>query len=351
MEVRLAQDKALRKGHGVERVSVVVTVHNEGPNIHRLLDSLAIQSHPADEIVICDGGSGDGTLAILRSRAQERQLPLKVITRPGANISQGRNAAIAEARGPIIAVTDAGVRLAPQWLAFLIAPFEQDPQTQVVSGFFLPDPRSAFEIALGATTLPALADVDALRFLPSSRSVAFRREAWETVGGYPGWIDYCEDLLFDFALRERYGPFTFAPQAVAHFRPRPNLAAFFRQYHRYGRGDGKAGLWPRRHAARYVTYLVATPLLILLSLFHTPLWLLAFPVGGSLMLYTPYKRLLSMMCSPDGRFLSWWGGLQAIVWVPVIRLTGDVAKMIGYPVGWWWRRGHRQQIPLRYARR
>jgi hypothetical protein len=29
--------------------------------------------------------------------------------------------------------------------------------------------------------------------------------------------------------------------------------------------------------------------------------------------------------------------LVAAGWVPLIRLTGDVAKMIGYPVGWWWR--------------
>jgi hypothetical protein len=29
--------------------------------------------------------------------------------------------------------------------------------------------------------------------------------------------------------------------------------------------------------------------------------------------------------------------LQALFWVPLIRITGDVAKMAGYPVGWKWR--------------
>ena len=337
-----------------EGVSVVATVLNEGENIHRtapvrrLLDSLAIQSRPPDEIVICDGGSTDDTLDILRSYAQGGKLPLQLIVRPGANISQGRNAAIAEAKGPIIAVTDAGVRLEPEWLASLTAPFEEDPPAQVVSGFFAPDPCSVFETALGATILPVLADIDPLSFLPSSRSVAFRKGAWEAAGGYPEWIDYCEDLLFDFTLRELYGPFTFAPQALAHFRPRPNLAAFFRQYYCYGRGDGKADLWRKRHAIRYLTYLVATPLLILLSLLHTPLWLLAFLAGGTIMFYIPYKRLLPMRYSPKVRALSLREGCQAIAWVPVIRVTGDVAKMIGYPVGWWWRWRHRQHIPTHY---
>jgi hypothetical protein len=29
--------------------------------------------------------------------------------------------------------------------------------------------------------------------------------------------------------------------------------------------------------------------------------------------------------------------VQAALWVPIIRITGDVAKMIGYPAGWKWR--------------
>jgi glycosyltransferase involved in cell wall biosynthesis len=351
VDVWLAEGEALRKGPEVGRVSVVATVRDEGENLHRLLDSLAVQSRPPDEIIICDGGSSDDTLTILGGHARRKELPLKVIVRPGTNISQGRNAAIAEAKGAVIAVTDAGVRLAPEWLASLIAPFEENPQTHVVSGFFAPDPQSVFEIALSATTLPVLAEVDPLKFLPSSRSVAFRREAWEGVGGYPEWIDYCEDVLFDFALREQYGSFAFAPQAVAHFRPRINLTAFFRQYYRYGRGDGKANLWPKRHAVRYVTYLGVAPLLILLGLFYTPLWLLALLIGGTVMFRTPCKRLFRMVSLPQAPPLSLWEQVQAIIWVPVIRLAGDVAKMIGYPAGRWWRWEHHQQIPAHYPRR
>ena len=29
--------------------------------------------------------------------------------------------------------------------------------------------------------------------------------------------------------------------------------------------------------------------------------------------------------------------LQAALLVPIIRVVGDVAKMVGYPVGLWWR--------------
>lgn len=320
--------------------SVIVTVFNEGAAILSLLDSLARQSRLPDEVVIVDGGSRDDTLEVLERYVARGELPLRIYSRPGANISQGRNAAIATARGPIIAVTDAGVRLSSNWLQELVRPFEQDSNVHVVSGFFIPDPQTPFEVAMGATVLPSLSDVDPRTFLPSSRSVAFRKAAWEAIGGYPEWLDYCEDLILDFELRDRYGLFAYAPRALAYFRPRSNMRSFFIQYYRYARGDGKADLWRKRHAIRYLTYGLAVPVLFLLSLYHSPWWLLGFLVGGTIYMAVPYRRLAKMM---NG--LSLGQKLHAIAMVPCIRVVGDVAKMIGYPAGWAWRLRYRKEIP------
>jgi glycosyltransferase involved in cell wall biosynthesis len=224
------------------RVSVVTTVLNEAESLPWLLDSLAAQTRSPDEVLICDGGSTDGTLALLEA---ERRLPLRLIRRLGTNISQGRNAAIGIAAGDIIAVTDSGVRLSPQWLERIVAPLE-DRGVQAVAGFFRPDPQTVFETAMGAAVLPELREIDPTRFLPSSRSVAFRKSAWAAVGGYPEWLDYCEDLVFDFRLRARCGPFAFVPEALVYFRPRHSLGAFLWQYYCYARGDGKADLWRGR---------------------------------------------------------------------------------------------------------
>jgi glycosyltransferase involved in cell wall biosynthesis len=307
-------------------VSVIVTVKNEASTIDGLLDSLAQQTVPPSEVVIVDGGSTDGTVERIESHPQ--RLPVKVLVREGTNISQGRNEAIRAASGEIIASTDAGVRLVPQWLEELTQPLEEDPSTDVVSGFFLPDPQTVFERAMGATVLPVRDDIDPESFLPSSRSVAFRREAWEKVGGYPEWLDFCEDLVFDFALRDAGCTFSFAPEAVAFFRPRSILGAFGRQYFQYARGDGKADLWRKRHAIRYLTYLVGAPLVIVAGLVHHPLWWSLLFAGAAVYLWTPYKRLRPML---NG--LSLPEKVKALLWAPVIRLWGDVAKMIGYPVG------------------
>jgi glycosyltransferase involved in cell wall biosynthesis len=330
------------------RVSLILTVKNEADALPRLLGSMAAQTRAPDEIVVVEGGSTDGTLDLLR--AHSNRLPLKILSLPGANISQGRNAAIQAATGDIICSTDAGVRLDESWIEELVKPLEKDegggrkdektdpsfnPHSlsfDVVAGFFVPDPHGVFETALAATTLPALEDIRSDKFLPSSRSIAFRKSAWEAVHGYPEWLDYCEDLIFDLALRACNFRFTFAPRALVHFRPRPNLSAFFRQYYQYARGDGKANLWFSRHVIRYLTYLVALPTALFLLRVVPPVGFGVLLFAFLVLFFTPYKRLRPRLDS-----LAWSDKLRAIMWVPVIRVGGDIAKMIGYPVGVGWR--------------
>jgi len=328
------------------KVSVIATVLNEGPSIERLLESLAGQSRPPDEVVVVDGGSTDGTAAALREWAAAGRLPVKVVVRPGANISQGRNAAVAAATGDVIASTDAGVRLESAWLEALVAPFEgeEGSRVQVVSGWFVADPRTLFETAMGATVLPRRREVNIDTFLPSSRSVAYRKTAWEASGGYPEWLDYCEDLVFDLQLRELYGAFAFEPAARVHFRPRGSLRAFWKQYYRYARGDGKANLWRRRHAIRYLTYLVLLPGLVVMALRLSPWWWLVLVLGAAAYTATPYLRLWASLAG-----YSWPERIKAVLLVPVIRVVGDLAKMVGYPVGlfWRWRNRGRAEIHWR----
>jgi glycosyltransferase involved in cell wall biosynthesis len=311
-------------------ISLVATVKNEAASIEPFLQSLALQTRLPDEVIIVDGGSCDGTVEQIEAFRPRLGCPLRVERRPGANIAQGRNAAIRLARGDVLACTDAGVRLAPNWLAQLVAPLERNPLLDVAAGFFVADPHTVFEVALGAATLPDVDEIDGARFLPSSRSVAFRRRAWEHAGGYPEWLDYCEDVVFDLTLRRSGAHVSFVPAAVVHFRPRPTVAAFLRQYYRYARGDGKAGLWPQRHALRYLTYLLG-PLALRYGRPRCAVW----PALGLLaLLYVraPYVRLARR-----------WGGMDlgerfaAGIMVLILRGLGDGAKMAGYPAGITWR--------------
>ncbi len=315
------------------KVSLAITVLNEGEHIRRLLDSVVKQTRQPDEVVVCDGGSKDNTLDVIRE--YENRLPLKIVVKESANISQGRNEAIRNASHEIVAVTDAGVWLEERWLEELLLKIKDQRLGEesliinhysLVAGFFQSDPQNIFEIALGATTLPDVEEINPQKFLPSSRSVAFLKKAWEAVGGYPEWLDFSEDVIFDLKMREKFGDYAFAPKAIAHFRPRPTLFSFMKQYFNYAKGDGKANLWFKIHFIRYVTYLIVVPLGIYAAWVNPLLW-----YAGALAMVAYVRRPLARLIRQ--RRLS----LVALVWVPVIRVAGDVAKMIGYPTGVWWR--------------
>jgi GT2 family glycosyltransferase len=319
-------------------VSLVVTVLNEAAALPALLESIEAQTVRPDEVVFADGGSSDGTRELLDAWA-ESWTGAVILAAPGTNIAQGRNHAIRHARGEVIAVTDAGVALAPTWLARLLDALTLDPDAAAAAGFFRAEAHNIFEWAMGATVLPLEDEIEAQRFLPSSRSVAFRRAAWEAVGGYPEWLDYGEDLVFDLALRAAGERFVWTPDAVACFRPRGTLSAFFRQYYCYARGDGNADLWRARHAIRYSAYGLGAGALIAAR--RHPALLLPLLGAGALYLARPMRRLLAtpppLPPADEPAFVRPGVTLLALAHVPLIRLAGDVAKMLGYPVGVAWR--------------
>jgi glycosyltransferase involved in cell wall biosynthesis len=309
------------------RVSLVSTVLNEVELLDRWLESIRRQTLQPDEIVIVDAGSSDGTLESLHSIGAALNLPIRVVVAPGANISQGRNRAIEVATHDIIAATDAGTQLDDEWLEHLVRPF-RDPTVDVSSGFYRPAGRNGFELLLAAVLVPRLSEIEPDTFLPSSRSVAFRRMAWQNAGGYPEWLLVVEDLVFDMNMRAAGAKFVFAPDALAFWYPRPTLKAFFKQYRMYARGDGHARILGHRHAIRYSAY---TGGACLLWLGRTARWPWAALAVGAV----AYLRKFVWRFWDERPFATSRKMIMLTPLVPALVAVGDVAKMLGYPQGRW----------------
>lgn len=235
-------------------VTLTATVLNEAGTVVEWWRSILSQTRLPDEVVVVDGGSRDGTVERLRELALEAPFPVRVDILPGSNIARGRNRAVSLASHDVIAVTDAGCVLDPGWLENLTAPLDEDPGLDLVAGFYQPLARSWFEALCASVTLPLPQEVRGERFMPSSRSLAFRREVWERVGGYPEWLDIGEDMYFNHRWRELGIRHAFRPEAVVYWRMRPDLPSFLRQYFRYARGDGESGMYPHRHLLRFAVY-------------------------------------------------------------------------------------------------
>jgi len=308
-------------------LSLICTVRDEAESIGALLDSMLAQTRLPDEIVVNDCLSRDATPAIARAYAA-REPRIRLVA-GGHNIPSGRNNAIRAARGAIIACTDAGLTLDRHWLAALVAPIEAG-EADLTGGFYAPDPRTLFELALAWTNYRTLEEIDPARFLPFGNCMAFRREVWAEVGGFPEWLSHSEDLYFDLEAERRGFRRAFVPTAVVRFRPRSSLRAFARQYYLYARGDGVGGLWPRRHAARYGAYAGLLGLLAAAARWPAARLPAVALLGVGVAGYTrgPYRRLWPHLAGRPPRERA-----AALALVPLIRLVGDLAKMAGYPVG------------------
>lgn len=221
------------------KVSLICTVYNEAKSIHEFLASIAKLKRLPDELVVVDAGSKDGTLEQLHQFAAGVSFPVKILVEKGCNIARGRNIATMNASYEIVAVTDAGCRLDKHWLGELCEPFILG--ATVVSGWYEPDIRTDFEFVAAYLTFPKIGTIDEREFLPSSRSLAYKKAAWVSVGGYPEWLTFAgEDTLFDLNLLRKGYHFVFRPSAVVYWRPRGNLWSFIKQWYLYGIGDGEA---------------------------------------------------------------------------------------------------------------
>jgi glycosyltransferase involved in cell wall biosynthesis len=235
--------------------SVITTVYNESKSILGFLDSYLRQTAYADEFVIVDGGSTDETAALILDFSKAHQhLGIKLVVDSTCckkfskgPIARGRNVAIAAARNEIIAVCDAGCLLDSKWLEEITKPF-QDREVDVVSGWYEPVLDSPFREAYARLFLPKLESVDRENFLPSSRSIAFRKKAWAKVGGYPEGTYTAEDTKYDMLLKSSGCRFYFAERAVAYWQCPANLDEAMKKHYTYGYGDGQHRLFKTTYA-------------------------------------------------------------------------------------------------------
>lgn len=298
------------------KVTLIATVLNAEEHLPAFLDSIRAQTVEPDEIVIVDGGSSDGTLSLLQGEEG-----VTVIQEAGANIARGRNIAIAAAAHEVLAVADGDCVLDPDWLAHLMVLIAEG--ADVAMGFTLPLTEGFLQGCLASVNFPIDAgEVDPARFMPSARSVAFRRDTIDAAGGYPEWLPIGEDMWVNHRWRELRLDMRFAPEAVARWRPRPTLRATWLQYFRYARGDAQSGMYPGRHALRYGVYLGGAA--AVWSRRRPPL--LAAALGAAAYARTPIRRARRRLGSPHER-------ATATVVVPALMAWIDTAKMAGYAVG------------------
>jgi glycosyltransferase involved in cell wall biosynthesis len=106
------------------RVTVAVITYNRSALLRETLAGLVRQDYPAGcwELLIIDNNSTDDTRDVVASFMASTPSP-RWILEERAGLDHGRNRAVDEARGEVIALLDDDVKVGPDWLAQIAAPF------------------------------------------------------------------------------------------------------------------------------------------------------------------------------------------------------------------------------------
>jgi glycosyltransferase involved in cell wall biosynthesis len=217
------------------KVSLVVPLQNEEGTVTHLLESIAVQTRPPDEIVVVDAGSDDGTGEIVSSFAG--RLPVRLLRTARLFPGLARNAGVDVARHPWLAFTDGGVRVAPDWLEKLLDVAES-AAADVVFGSFDPVADTFFRRCAAVAYVPGRAAEGGRG--PSVASMALSREAFARAGGFPDFRA-AEDLIFFERLLALPLRVAHAPAAVVHWEIAPDARRTFRRFALYSEHNLRAG--------------------------------------------------------------------------------------------------------------
>ena len=135
--------------------SIIICTRNRAEALRRTLDTLHRMHVPAGvrhEVIVADNASSDDTARVVE--AASAHMPVRCVRedRPGAG--RARNAALAEARGAMVFITDDDCHVGADWLAVGMAILAAEPRQLVGGRIDLHDPRD-LPLTIKTETEPA----------------------------------------------------------------------------------------------------------------------------------------------------------------------------------------------------
>jgi 1,2-diacylglycerol 3-beta-glucosyltransferase len=237
------------------RVTVLVAARNEAANIARCLESLLAQDYPSDrlQIVAVDDESEDGTRSIMHALAEGSGDRLTVVTTcDDPSHARGKARAIAQgidhATGEIVLLTDADCTAPPTWARAVIEHFVDG--VDALGGFTVIRADDLFSAVqqLDWVHLQSLAAAGLAFNVPLGvigNNFAFRRDAYEHVGGYRSVsFSVTEDYALFRAMHDRGRRVVFpcTKELEIETLPCASIVEVLNQKQRWSRGGMETGV-------------------------------------------------------------------------------------------------------------
>lgn len=216
-------------------LSVVIPCRNTQDFLGVQLAALARQECPVPwELLICDNGSTDGTVALAESWAD--RLPLRIVHAAEiAGSGPARNAGVEAARGRWIGFCDADDEVADDWLSALCRALEAHP---FVAGRFDGERLNSARVRRSRP----LDQQDGLQSSPNpvglphagASNLGIHRSVFLEVDGFDPAVRHLQDTDLCWRVQLAGYPLVFVPDLLVHMRLRSSLRSMYRQGYNYG---------------------------------------------------------------------------------------------------------------------
>ena len=222
-------------------VTVIVPMLDEERHIMRCLSSLLEQDYPHDrlEILVVDGGSTDGSPAIVREVAA-RQPRVRLMNNPGRLASAGLNVGVRHARGQVIVRLDAHCRAHADYVSECVGQLLHSGADNV--GGVIQAEGEGFwgkAIAIGTTCPFGVGNSQHRCARRETRGEpgwpgAYWRQTLVDMGGFDESVGPNDDDDLSFRLVRAGRHLLLTPRIHVTYFCRNNLRALWKQYFRYG---------------------------------------------------------------------------------------------------------------------
>jgi succinoglycan biosynthesis protein ExoA len=258
------------------RVLIVIPTLNEARHIATVIAGLLPFAREADApIVVADGGSDDGTQAIV-SQISATEPRVRLLHNPGRLQADGINLAVQVhgADADWLIRIDAHSRYPQDYCATLMQEARATGADSVVVRMKA-EGEDTLQDIIARTQNSRLGNGGAAhrnggagRWVEHGHHALFRLSAFRAVGGYAPGYSHNEDAEFDLRFTGAGYRIWLTSRTVVSYHPRATLPALAKQYYRFGRGRARTMQRHRiRPRARQAVLIALAPLAALALLF------------------------------------------------------------------------------------
>ena len=243
-------------------VSIIVPVYNGAHTIEECIKSLLNLEYPEDkyEIIIVDNNSTDTTVEIVK------KYPVKLLHEGKQSSYPARNLGIKNAKGEIVAFTDADCIVDKMWLEQMVKTFEDETTAGMGGEILAYNPKSIAERYSDKSDVLSQKDNFEYKFVNlkmpfiATANAAYKKEILDEIGHFDDSFLISGDIDLTWRVLMKGYRMVYEPKALVFHRHRTTPYALFKQFLGYGKEHPKLfkkhnAIFNKRYAIEIFGYL------------------------------------------------------------------------------------------------